>query len=74
MEAGRLSNKLTNGGISNGTTGTVSNGKRREAVDTQGHFGPLVSLTARDYVKLLVCSGCGLVFGVAAEKGRGTYS
>lgn len=75
MEAGRLSNKLSNGGISNGTTSTVSIGTRRDAVAgaTQGHFGPLVSLTAEDYVKLLVCSGCGLVFGVAAEKARGIY-
>ncbi|CAI7992919.1 hypothetical protein GBAR_LOCUS1150, partial [Geodia barretti] len=37
---------------------------------TQGQLGPLFDLNVRDYVRLLVCTGCGFVFGIAAEKAR----
>ena len=75
MEASRLqlSGSFRSGEVSHGAI----NGHRGPPATvvsptTQGQLGPLLDLNVRDYVRLLVCTGCGFVFGIAAEKARGS--
>ena len=80
MEVGNTLH-ISSSGHSNGSTATVNgavcNGARSKASATHrrqregvGSWGS-VGLNVGDYVRLLVCSGCGFVFGIAAEKARG---
>ena len=82
MEAEKLlSSESGNGGASNGTavcrTNGTAGGRSMTAASSQRDGGTssglvVVGLKGSDYLKLLVCSGCGFVFGVAAEKARST--
>ena len=80
-----LSSRLSNGGASSngGTTltnGTAGQKSAQAAAACSTHDGTnmgdrrglLLGLNGSDYVRLLVCSGCGFVFGIAAEKARGS--
>ena len=68
--------KKSNGfNLSNGAA--LANDLEKEAesssVSVHAH-SPLTAstgLTGGDYVTLTMCSGCGFVFGIAAEKARG---
>ena len=60
-------------GHSNGKTVGLSNG----GLATEESYAPeaagVPGLSGRDYVTLAVCTGCGFVFGIAAEKARGDH-
>lgn len=60
--------------ISNGVPHTNGLGRvPRPARDLQPPTHSLLTgLKGGDYARLAICTGCGFVFGLAAEKARGT--
>ena len=79
-----LSSRVSNGGASSNGGTTLTNGtagqksaqaaaafSTHDGTNMGDRRGLLLGLNGSDYVRLLVCSGCGFVFGIAAEKARG---
>ena len=69
----RLNGAHRNGFKSENGAGLAAAPKPREAAKFDTRL-PTVGLNTSDYARLLVCSGCGFIFGIAAEKARSMIS